>query len=102
MKNKPSGEARINTTLYEEDLKRDLKNKKFREGYEREVLLLEIAVDLLKERKNKHLSQRQLAVKAGMKQQEIARLELGGQNATVETLLKVAKGLNKKIKISFC
>ena len=99
---KNNGKASINRTAYEQDLKKHLKNREFRESFYKEKILLEIAVDMLKERKNRHLSQRQLAVKAGMKQQVIARLENGTQNATVETLLRVAKGLDKELKISFC
>ena len=93
--------AKIDMHSYEKDFKKDMKNKKFREGFFKEKLLLDIAVELSRQRKNKHLSQRQLAKLANMKQQAIARIEMGNENVTIGTLSKLAAGLNKKLTVKF-
>ena len=85
--------------IFERDLKRNLKNREFREGYEREYTLVRLAFELSKLRENRHLSQAQLAAKVGMKQQVISRVESGNQNTTLETLIRIANGLGKKVEV---
>ena len=93
--------AVIDRVSYERDLKKELKNKKFKEGFEKKKVLLNLAIELSQERKNKHLSQRQLAKLADMKQQEIDRIEKGNQNVTVAPLSKLAHGSKKTLVVKF-
>ena len=44
---------------------------------------------------------RELAERCGMRQSAFARLESGNANPTLKTLQQVAKGLGKKLRISF-
>jgi len=52
-------------------------------------------------RKREGLSQAELARKIGTKQTNIARLESGQQNFTIDTLQKLAKALRRNLKIDF-
>lgn len=47
------------------------------------------------------LSQQELAAKCGMKPSNLCRLENGNGNPSVATLNKIARGLGKRLKISF-
>jgi transcriptional regulator with XRE-family HTH domain len=52
-------------------------------------------------RKQKRISQAELAKKIGTKQSNIARMEAGEQNFSIETLQKIAQVFNKDLKVSF-
>ena len=52
-------------------------------------------------RAEQNLTQRELAERCGMRQSAFARLESGNANPTLKTLQQVAKGLGKKLRISF-
>ncbi len=84
---------------YKGDLKRKLKNKKFKEKYNMELRLIRLAREVEEARKKKHISQKKLADLTGMKQQEISRFEKGEQNATYFTVVKMLNALGKDIKI---
>ena len=82
-------------------LKRQLKNPEFKKHYDEYGKQLEIAYQILKLRKKKHISQAQLAKKIGTKQGNIARMEAGQQNFSVDTLEKIAGALGSDLKIVF-
>ena len=86
---------------FQEYLDRELKDPEFRKYYEEYGKQLEIAYQILQLRKKKGLSQSELARKIGTKQTNIARLESGQQNFTVETLQKIARAFNRNLKIEF-
>ena len=52
-------------------------------------------------RAEQNLTQRELAERCGMRQSAFARLESGNANPTLKTLQQVARGLGKKLRISF-
>ena len=56
---------------------------------------------LITARAEGNLTQRELAERCGMRQSAFARLESGNANPTLKTLQQVAKGLGKKLRISF-
>ncbi len=73
-----------------------LKDSKLKAAYDKlddEFRLLEM---MLIARKELNLTQAQLAKRAGMQQEAIARIENGG-NPSYKTLARIAKALNKKI-----
>ena len=61
----------------------------------------ELASAIIEARSTAGLTQEELAVKMQAKQSLIARLESGGNNTTVKTLLRVAEATGTHLKISF-
>ncbi len=47
------------------------------------------------------MTQAELAKKIGTKQSNIARMEAGNQNFSIETLQKIASVLGKNLKVEF-
>ena len=86
---------------FDDLLKEKLKNPEFKKHYDYYGKQLEIAYQILQLRKKKHISQAQLAKKIGTKQSNIARIESGQQNFSVETLEKIAGALDCNLKIMF-
>jgi HTH-type transcriptional regulator/antitoxin HipB len=69
-----------------------------RDRYEFE-LSLELLSEKIKEiRKSKNLTQEQLGSLIGIQRAQIAKLENGYSNVTLETITKVFKALNAKVK----
>ena len=83
-------------------LKRQLKNPEFKKYYDEYGKQLEIAYQILKLRKEKKISQSQLAKKIGTKQSNIARMEAGQQNFSVDILGKIAGALGCDLRVTFC
>ncbi len=88
-------------TDFQEYLAEKLKNPKFKKHYDEYGKQLEIAYQILKLRKQKGLSQAELARKIGTKQSNIARMEVGQQNFTTDTLQKIATAFKCDLKIEF-
>ena len=86
---------------FQEYLAEKLKNPKFRKYYDEYGKQLEIAYQILQLRKQKRISQAELAKKIGTKQSDIARMEAGQQNFSIDTLQKIAQVFNKDLKVSF-
>jgi len=78
-----------------------LKNPKFRKHYDEYGKQLEIAYQILRLRKEKGISQAELAKKIGTKQGNVARMETGQQNLTTDTLQKIASVFERELKIEF-
>ena len=95
---------RLNFTTLNAALAKELKDAQFREVWEKPTgdPYLDTAFAIIKARKEKNLTQAQLAQKAGKTQQVIARLEsLAYKGYSLKTLAKLAKALGKKPQISF-
>lgn len=86
---------------FKDYLDQQLRDPLFRKHYEEYGKQLEIAYQILQLRKREGLSQVELAKKIGTKQTNIARLESGQQNFTIDTLQKLAKALRRNLKIDF-
>jgi ribosome-binding protein aMBF1 (putative translation factor) len=82
-------------------LRNQLKNPEIKKHYGEYGKRLEIAYQILRLRKQKKMSQMELAKKIGTKQSNIARLEMGQQNFTTETLQKIALVFDCDLKIEF-
>lgn len=78
---------------FQEYLAEQLKNSKFKKYYNEYGKQLEIAYQILQLRKQRGMSQAELAKKIGTKQSNIARMETGQQNFTVNTLQEITKAL---------
>jgi len=88
-------------TNFQEYLKEQLKDPKFKKYFDKYSIQLNIGYQIFKLRKKKKMSQAALAKKIGTKQSNIARMEAGDQNFSINTLQKIAQVFNKDLKISF-
>lgn len=86
---------------FQEYLAEKLKNPKFKKYYDEYGKQLEIAYQILQLRKQKGLSQAELAKKIGTKQSDIARMETGQQNFTTDTLQKIASVFKRDLRVEF-
>lgn len=91
-------------TNFEEHLSQELKDPEFRRMFDEFGQQLEISYQILQLRKKKKMSQAQLAKKINTTQGNVARIESGNQNLTVEMLNRVAAalGTNLTIKLGKC
>ena len=60
-----------------------------------------IGYEIKKQRLKQFISQEELAIKAGMDQSDLSKIERGCMNPSVKMLKKIAKGLGLKLKLSF-
>jgi len=86
---------------FQEYLAEKLKNPRIKKYYDEHGKQLEIAYQILKLRKQKRMTQAELAKKIGTKQSDVARMEAGQQNFTTDTLQKVASAFKRDLKIEF-
>ena len=77
-------------------LKENLKNPDFKEGYEAEKKKLDIALQIHSSSEELGLSQKELANKSHITQQQLSKIE-NGINCNIDTLLKVCDALNLDI-----
>jgi len=89
-------EMKTNDELIVERLGTD---PEFRAEWERTALARAVAVAIVRYRSEHDLSQRDLAQRLGMKQPQVARLELGEVNPSIETLMRLASELEIEFTI---
>jgi DNA-binding Xre family transcriptional regulator len=76
------------------------KSPEFRRSYDEEVLLLKLAYKIVQLRKQRHITQRELAKRMGTTQQTVSRLEDSkNSKLTVHTLTRIARALNARVNI---
>jgi len=92
---------KIKYLSFERYLAEKMKNKVFRDAYKEEGRRLEIAYQIFQLRKQKKLSQKELAYKLDTTQSVVARMESGQQNFTTDTLQKIASTFKRDLKIEF-
>jgi DNA-binding XRE family transcriptional regulator len=86
---------------YKGDLQRRLDNPEFKKEYdalESEFAIIQALIDV---RKEKQLTQKELASLTGVDQADISRIERGIANPTLRLLRKLAEGLDMDLRISF-
>jgi len=83
-------EMKTNDELITEQLRTD---PEFRAEWERTALARAVAVAIVRYRAEHDLSQRDLAGRLGMKQPQVARLELGEINPSMDTLMRLSAEL---------
>ncbi len=91
----------MNKHSFQEYLKKELRDPKFKKGYEEEKQKLNLGYQIFLAREKAGMTQGELARKIGTRQSNISRLEQGNYNFTVEMLEKIAYALNFKIRIEF-
>ncbi|MGH2850341.1 MAG: helix-turn-helix domain-containing protein [Solirubrobacteraceae bacterium] len=87
---------KTNVELVDEGLSAD---PGFRAEWERTALARAVAVAIVRYRAQHDLSQRELAERLGMKQPQVARLELGEVNPSIDTLMRVSGRLGIEFTI---
>ena len=92
---------KIKARDFQKYLAEQLKNPKIKKHYDEYGKQLEIAYQILKLRKQKNISQSQLAKKLKTKQSNIARIEAGKQNLSIQTLNSIARALNSDLTVNF-
>ena len=84
---------------HEEVLAGDLLDPTFRQQWERTTVARWLATEVAHYRSLHGLSQHQLAERLGVHQSDVARMELGEHNPSIERLLRVAAGLDIELMI---
>jgi DNA-binding XRE family transcriptional regulator len=86
---------------FERYLKQQLVNPAFKEEWDSSRPEYELMRLLVLARSEKNMTQRELAAKTGIRQSNISRIENGKCSPNLETLIKLARGLNKQVRIQF-
>ena len=81
---------------FDKHLNSKLKDKKFKEQFNAEKELLSLSLQLLQYREQLGISQKELALKANITQQQLSKIE-NGINCNIATFIKVCSALNLKI-----
>ena len=89
-------EMKTNDELIAEQLSTD---PAFRAEWERTALARAVAVAIVRYRAEHGLSQRELAERLGVKQPQVARLELGEVNPSMDTLMRISGQLGIEFTI---
>lgn len=89
-------EMRTQEEVLEQQLCED---PEFRELWERTALARAVSVAVVRARAERNLSQRDLAKVLDMTQPQVARLESGDVNPSMETLMRVSAGLRIEFTI---
>jgi transcriptional regulator with XRE-family HTH domain len=89
-------EMKTNDELIAEELRPD---PEFRAEWERTALARAVAVAVVRYRAEHDLSQRELAGRLGIKQPQVARLELGEVNPSMQTLMRISAQLGLEFTI---
>jgi len=77
-------------------LKEKLNDKRFKEIFDADKEMLSLSMQLLKQREELGISQKELASKAKITQQQLSKIE-NGINCNLATFLKVCSALNLKL-----
>lgn len=76
------------------------KSPEFRKAYDEEIIMLKIAYKIAQLRKQRHITQSELAKRTGTSQQTISRLEDSrNTQVTLHTLARLAKALHARLSI---
>ncbi len=83
----------------EELLQKELADPAFRAEWERTALARAVATQVVSYRGAHRLTQKSIAERLGMKQPQVARLESGEHNPSIETLARLAAVMDVEINI---
>ena len=89
------------TIDFQNYLREQLKNPVFKKHYNECGKQLEIAYQILSIRKQKNISQVELAKRLKTNQSNVARMESGQQNFTTDTLQKIANIFGMDLSVRF-
>lgn len=77
----------------------DINPTDYEEVFEEYDVFEEIRTQIIKARNDLDITQKELALKAGLTQANVSKIEKGISHPTIETLLKLANGLGKRLVV---
>jgi DNA-binding XRE family transcriptional regulator len=80
-------------------LKEKLKNPEFKKAYKEEKYLLELGLRIIEARKQSGMTQKELAQKSQVTQQQLSKVE-NGVNCNMLTFIKISSTLGFTINLS--
>jgi len=86
---------------FRETLNEQMQNPEFKKEWDALEPEFQIIKAILKARKEKNITQKQLADLTGIAQADISRLENGSSNPSLQTLQRLAAGLGMMVKLEF-
>ena len=86
-------------TRFDRYYEKQMENANVRAAVEKELVSLDLGIQIARAREAKHMNQTQLAAKAGMNASKISRIENSAQNLTLNTLNRIAEALDRKVNI---
>lgn len=84
--------------MFQDHLQDELKNDEFKTVYEEEKELLDLSLKVLEARKEQGLTQKELAEKSHITQQQLSKIE-NGVNCNIITFLKVCYALGLRLNL---
>ena len=84
---------------YNEHLKEKMKNPEFKKKFEEEKRLLELSYAITEAREQRGLTQKELALKSRVTQQQLSKIE-NGVNCNMLTFIKVSSALGLGISVT--
>jgi len=86
---------------HKEYLNEQLKSLEFAEEWERQAPEREYIKAIIAARMELSLTQKELAVRTGIRQSNISRIENGNSSPTIATLQQIANGMGRTLHIEF-
>ena len=77
------------------------KNKKFKKEWDKSEFEYNLTRMIIKSRLDAKMTQTELSKQTGIRQSNISRIENGDCLPSLDTLMLIAKGLNKKLTVNF-
>ena len=88
-------------TNYKDFLNEQLQNENFKKEYDALEAEFSIIQAMIDARKASGLTQKDLAVRTGIAQSDISKLENGNANPSLKTLQRLADGMGMRLKLEF-
>ncbi|WP_406019972.1 helix-turn-helix domain-containing protein [Succinivibrio sp.] len=85
---------------FEDFLAEQLKDPKVKKEYDALESKYALIESIILARKEKNLTQKELSELTGITQADLSKIENGNVNPSLNTLLKLANGLGKKLQVS--
>ena len=86
---------------FRDSLNKRLESENFRKEYENIQPEMNIIRAIIAARKEQNITQADLAIRTGINQADISKLENGNKNPSLKMLKRLAVGLNMNLKIEF-
>ena len=84
---------------FRKHLNEKLKNPEFKKGYEEELRLLKLGLEIIKAREKSGMTQKELAQKSRVTQQQLSKIE-NGVNCNLLTFIRVSSALGLGLTVS--